>query len=738
MHECDIPLVEMDSHHPPLCITTTFAEMNTLGTTSRIKYLYDEADFSTISNELNKIDWTSVLSTGSVDDATNTFYKILFDLRSSYIPSKITRPDNIYPPWYNTVLIKILKEKYKFHCKYKKYKNRSDYNSFVLLRDRAKVLERERYDNYIKNIENNIKKNPKHFWKYVKNKRQHNALPSVMIYNQQSSDSGGTICNMFASYFQSTFLQGSDVNLCCDELEPDSVVDVGSIEVPEEEVFKQLKSLDISKSAGPDHVPAVLIVQCAQSLSIPLTILFRRSLETGCVPVIWKSAFITPVHKKGPKNLVENYRPISKLCLFAKCFERIVYNQLYNSLRHTFNEQQHGFLKGRSTTSNLVLCSEYISEHMSTGHQIDVLNTDYSKAFDRIDHPLLLKKLQLAGIRGNLYRWFCSYIDNRTQTVALNGFTSFTIQIPSGVPQGSLLGPLLFTIFINDIPSCFYNSKILLYADDMKILCPISDHSGCLGLQQDLLRFEAYCLQNKLDLNVLKCFVCTYTRKREPLMFDYTLKQMSVARVHTIKDLGVMFDSKILFDAHVDNIVNKASKALGFVLRLSSEFSNIKTFKILYCAFVRSHLEYASQVWNPMYDVYIKRIENIQKRFLRYIEYRCHGHEQDYLSRCRKHHLLPLSNRRQIADIAYLLNIANGSVDCSELLGKLMLTTPMKNVRKPNLLHVPVTKSNYRGNSYMLRAGKLFNSVCGVHDIDLFCTSVSKFRNILSGDFFSC
>ena len=290
------------------------------------------------------------------------------------------------------------------------------------------------------------------------------------------------------------------------------------------------------------------------------------------MPEIWKSALITPIHKKGPRDCVENYRPISKLCLFAKIFEKVVYRQLYASLKSNISERQHGFIKGRSTTTNLIICSDYLTQCMSQRAQVDIIYTDYSKAFDRLDHVVLMRKLLGIGIRGNLYRWFSSYIENRCQTVVLNGFSSKPMCIPSGIPQGSLLGPLLFNIFINDISSCFIHSKILLFADDMKILSQIKTHEDSVHLQDDLDRFNNYCTINHLDLNVSKCYIISFTRKPNPILYDYKLTNTSIARVTSITDLGVTFDTKLLFDAHVNNIVNKASRALGFILRISAEF----------------------------------------------------------------------------------------------------------------------------------------------------------------------
>lgn len=341
------------------------------------------------------------------------------------------------------------------------------------------------------------------------------------------------------------------------------------------------------------------------------------------------------------------------------------------------------------------------------------------------------------GIHGNLFRWFSSYVHNRCQTVVLNGFTSASICIPSGVPQGSLLGPLLFIIFVADISSCFRSSKILLYADDMKILSPIRSNEDASRLQEDLNRFQNYCTINKLDLNISKCYVCSFTRKPIHILFNYTLKNSSLSRVSFIRDLGVTFDSKLLFDNHVNNVVNKASKALGFVLRMSSQFQSLKTFKILYCAYVRSHLEYASQVWNPSYGVYINRIEGIQRKFLRYLQYRTNVYLPDYSARCKKQHLLPLHERRRIADLSYLLSLANGTIDCPELLGQLGLRTPSNALRKPNLLQIPRTRSNYRQNSFLIRACRCYNSISKNVDLDIFNMSVLTLKRITADVYFS-
>lgn len=385
---------------------------------------------------------------------------------------------------------------------------------------------------------------------------------------------------------------------------------------------------------------------------------------------------------------------------------------------------------------NLITYSDFLSDSMAQRTQVDVVYTDFSKCFDRIDHVILLRKLSLAGIRGNLFRWFKSYVEGRCQTVVLNGYTSRAMGVNSGVPQGSLLGPFLFNIFINDISSCIQYSKILLYADDVKIMKQISSVEDAYLLQKDLHSFQDYCSKNRLDLNVSKCYTCSFTRKQNRIQIPYQLCGTCLTRVDTIRDLGVIFDSKLIFVMHIENVVSKATKALGFIFRISSEFKHIKTVKILYCSFVRSHLEYASQVWNPTYKTYIDRLERVQKKFLRHIQWRSNCYLPTYISRCRNFHFLPLVERRRIADLTFLLSIFNGALDTPELLNKFGLRVPSARFRKFNLLDIPYASNTYRQNSYIVRASRSFNTVSQEFDVDLFHTSVPKLKKTLCDSFF--
>lgn len=742
--ECLETLVPIDLHHPALLIFTDLVQPPTLNYAPRIRYKFDKGDYDAINEKINSIDWHKEFFKRSMDESVSFFNETVSYLHLNHIPVKKIY-NNSYPFWFNQSLIKSIKEKYKYWNKFNKYGNLSDRLTFIHLRERVTRLEATCYENYIQRTEMSIKNNPNYFWTFVKSRSKSQAMPSSMHYNNYTFCDGISICNAFSSYFHSTFLNSPDSNInpspnisAFIDSSPISS-NICKILVNEKEIEILLKKLDTKKGAGPDNISAVFLVNCASSICVPISLLFKKSLSTCTVPLIWKSAFITPVHKKGSKSEISNYRPISKLCIIAKLFERIIYNQVYFALKKSLNQNQHGFLKGRSTVSNLIIFNDFITEAMDKGHQVDVVYTDYSKAFDKIDHNILLLKLFKSGIHGDLLRWFSSYIDNRSQAVVLHNYSSNWTRVLSGIPQGSLIGPLLFNIYVNDIESCLQTSNLLCFADDMKIYSSISSPEDVAAFQADLNRLESYCLSNKLELNTSKCSVLTFTRKFTYIPTKYTLLGQHLSRKESIRDLGVYHDSKLIFEVQINDIVNKASKSLGFIMRMSKHFTEAKTLKILYCTFVRTHLEYASQIWNPCYIKYIDRIESIQKRFFKYFcfRFKIPYYSYTYADLCKKLHFLPLVNRREIADYIFLLKLLHNHIDCSPLLNKLKFKIPTIFSRHSGPLYVPKVSTNYRQNTYLLRACETFNKVSKKLKIDPFNTSISRARKCLSSNFFN-
>jgi hypothetical protein len=737
---CLCPLAEPeDAHHKSLTLELRLVASIPLASNIKQIYHYKVGNYEKICTELNDLNWDLLLNEGSLDDALSIFNTAIYNVRDKFIPHKTVSPKR-YPHWFSPALIKVLKEKRKYSLKYKTYGSLSDFQTFSLLRRRAKMLEDTCYKEYISRVENAVVDNPKYFWSYAKSLNKGSlGLPAVMNYDSTRADTGESICNLFAEYFKTTFLCTSSPSGVQNITEPAATsANICDIEINPNEVLKLLKSVDLNKGAGPDFIPPILILNCAESLVKPLCIIFRRSLSEGVVPEIWKSAFVTPVHKCGDRSNIKNYRPISKLCIFAKTFEKIVHSQVYSSLKLSFITEQHGFVKKRSTDSNLLIFCDYASRNMESGGQVDAIYTDFSKAFDRIDHQILLQKLLECGIHGNLFRWFTSYVQNRSQAVAVNGFTSSWVGIPSGVPQGSLLGPLLFVIFINDIHGILKHSHFLLYADDTKIYRAIKNINDCLLLQDDLNRFTQYCVENRLDLNVSKCHSMSFTRKLIPISFNYSLNSIDIINSSSTRDLGLYQDPKLIFDIHIDKIVKKASRSLGFIMRSTSKFKKIKPIKVLYCSFVRSILEYASVVWNPCYDIYIKRIESIQRKFLKFLQFKTNTTDSCYHDRCVRHHFLPLDLRRKVSDLVYLTKILSGSVDSPELIMNIDFRIPRASSRHYRPLAIPQTKTNYRQNSYFVRAARSMNELCHCNDqLDLHLLKPAIIKNLMASSFFA-
>lgn len=352
-----------------------------------------------------------------------------------------------------------------------------------------------------------------------------------------------------------------------------------------------------------------------------------------------------------------------------------------------------------------------------------------------MDHEFLLNKIAFNGIRGNLLRWFASYIQNRSQKVVVNGYQSREVLVTSGVPQGSILGPLLFIIFINDIDACFLNSNFLLYADDLKAYKTIKNIADCISFQDDLDRLTRYCHINKLQLSIPKCLYINFTKKKNIVHFNYNLCNKSLTRVTDLRDLGIHLDSKLQLSIHIDKIVKQAFKMYGFVMRSSTDFKRTSTYLYLYKTLVRSQLEYAVPIWNPYYKVYKEAIEKVQNKFLRAMYYRCH---KSYLSRIpllRQFGVLSLEYRRKYLEAITLYKIVNNKFSSTELVSYLNFAVPrsahVRAVRARHLFAVSTCRTNSGLRAPVRRMMHSFNDCFNDSNIDLFTPSILSFKKCI-------
>lgn len=727
--KCDNPLVLEDKHHPSLSVKIVDLSYKPLCYAPIEKHLFHKANYSLINEYLSNLDWSNELSNLEVNDAVDFFYRALNEVIKEHVPLVTCFNNRHFPKWYSSSLIRTINEKDKAHKRWKQYGNNNDYSEFSLLRARYHRMQKVCYNNFVLFSQNSIKKDPKAFWAFVKSKKGRSSYPTVVTYGDTSFCNGSDICKGFNDFFYSTFCPKLDnyppTTLPSSQRGTSDYL--GTLSFTPDEIFSMLRKLDVDKSAGFDNIPPLMIVKCAGSLALPLSILFNKSINSGTFPDPWKEARVVPIHKKGSIRKIENYRPISILNTFSKVFEKAAHDNLYPILSKGIPKEQHGFLRGKSTTSNLTCFVKNILDSMEKGFQVDVVYTDFEKAFDRVDHAILITKLSELGIHGDLLRWIESYLENRSQAVVLGGFRSDLVTIPSGVPQGSHLGPILYNAFLYDVFTCFNFSKFLMFADDTKIYHNIKSISDAADLQSDLDRLSGYYRKNRISINASKCQVISFTYKKNTVVYDYHINGKNIERVSAVRDLGVHLDPKLSFSKHIDIITNRAYRSLGFVIRTCSLFTDIDCVKSVYFTHVRSILEYASPVWSPHYKIHQKNIETIQKKFIKHLNYRQRSSQTNYNDSCLDHRIMTLESRRTLLDMLFFHDILSSRLDCPELIGSIGLLAPRKRTRNTSTFHVPFHRTNYGKNEPITRMSQLLNSQ--FRELDPFASSKSTLKS---------
>ncbi|CAI6372350.1 unnamed protein product [Macrosiphum euphorbiae] len=361
-------------------------------------------------------------------------------------------------------------------------------------------------------------------------------------------------------------------------------IDLSKIDITVQEVFLALEKCKLNSSPGPDGIPEIVLSQCRYALTLPLHYLFSLSLSSGTFPDLWKSSYVQPVFKNGDRSNIINYRPISIMSSIPKLLESILLPKLNFSFSKYIIPQQFGFRPHTSTSSNLVAYHKYLMDVIEKGGQVDAIYTDISKAFDTINHAVLIRKLELMGVNNLMLKWFSSYISCRSQKVRLHGYVSNNISIPSGVPQGGHISPLLFILYMNDVGLVFKHAQFSMFADDLKLFYNINSLDDGSKLQDDFDNFKAWCYNNGLQVNINKCNSISFYRNKSPFNIAYYSDNYLLPKVDSIKDLGVIFSSSLSFTAHIQSITIKASRSLGFIIRNTRDFNNIVSLKILYFA----------------------------------------------------------------------------------------------------------------------------------------------------------
>jgi hypothetical protein len=383
-----------------------------------------------------------------------------------------------------------------------------------------------------------------------------------------------------------------------------------------EAVLNKLKGLKPNKSPGPDRHHPYVLKELAEELAEPLSIIFQKSMSEGTLPQSWKDASVTPIFKKGKKSALGNYRPVSLTSVVCKVIESLVRDHMVAHMTKNvlFSGFQHGFISGRSCVTNLLAVLDAWTEAMDNGTAVDAVYLDFAKAFDTVPHERLLIKLQGYGIQDKVLGWIQNFLQGRRQSVIVNGAKSGWTPVTSGVPQGSVIGPVLFVIFINDLPEVT-QSIAQMFADDTKVFRSMVTDDDRELLQEDIDQLAKWGNIWQLRFNADKCKVLHIGRNNPNNQYTMPTADGRIELETTVleKDLGVNVDPELKFSEHIERQVNKADKILGMIRR-SYEFIDRDTMKRLFTALVRPLLEFSNVAWAPRLVKDRKLIEGVQRR----------------------------------------------------------------------------------------------------------------------------
>lgn len=459
--------------------------------------------------------------------------------------------------------------------------------------------------------------NPTKFWKSINPK---SSVQSCFLINDQSCSDSNTIAESFNNYFKSVFSRddGTIPDYACNFVQstiPDITISCSG-------VHNLILKLDVTKSSGPDGIPNTFLRRYSEWCARYLTVIFNKSFASATVPILWKTANVVPLFKSGNKQLIPNYRPISLISTSCKLLEHIIHKHIveYLDANNLLSRCQHGFRAGFSTTTQLLEFTHDIATSLNKRGQTDAIFIDYSKAFDNVCHKKLLLKLSSFLEDSKLLCWIADYLRSRSQFVTFNQVQSSPVEITSGVPQGSVLGPLLFIIFINDVVNVISGTpvNIRLYADDCVLYNCITTFQDQSVLNNVFSLFCDWSSTWQMPINYKKTVAMTFSNKKQPLSFSYNYNGSTLAHVSEFKYLGITFTHDLKWGKHVDQITCQALRKLGYLkrrLKNSTKDCKLTAYKTL----VRPMLEYASVVWSPHLEQDKNRLESVQNKAIRFV-----------------------------------------------------------------------------------------------------------------------
>ena len=650
--------------------------------------------------------------------------------KSTHMPKKIKRFNkrkHKKEKWMNNELLTQIVRKNKMYVEWKTTPVTNV--NYELIKLRFKSYEKdvrfaiqEAKKSYFNRIFDTYKSDIKKTWLTINDTLSRNKnkqdLPSTFHYNGLTLTNPKEIANSFNVYFAGIGDKlASEIKTPTNHnanftsyLENPTMNRLQFRHIAEEDTMKAIDNLENKNSSGHDGISNKLLKSIRYELCKPLTLIINQMLSSGVFPETFKKSKIIPLYKKGDSSLLSNYRPISLLPTISKVFERIIYNQLYQYFNDNelLAEQQYGFRAQHSTEYAAIKLFDHISKEMDSGNTPTALYIDLSKAFDTLSFDIILQKLKHYGVMGTELRLLTDYLTNRKQYVVFNNHCSDITDIVNGVPQGSILGPLLFRIHINDLIRTSNKCKFIMYADDTTIYFNLEDFDPdnvSNEINNELEKITKWLQINKLSLNTQKTKLMIFHRKQKHIKeLNIVINGTKIDRVESFNFLGLTIDETLSWAQHVDIVKKKVSKVIGIFYRLKNIFS-METMMILYKSLIASYLNYGLLLWGTESD----KVLTLQKKAIRLIS------NSSYISHTNplfiQHKLLKIGDlfKLKLLKLYYKLSY-NLLPSYFDKYREIIEHEPAR-ILRINYIHPPLIRRVYAECSPLLQLIKLINDL---------------------------
>ena len=619
---------------------------------------FRNTNWELVHHFLASVDWQDLLPPDiSVSTMWLRIRNILTYIINTFVPTKI-KNSRLSAPWFNNNLKRLTRKKRRLYHRVKRFpseRNRVLYARSVRLI--KKQIECSKA-NYEKNLFSEKSTSPRTFHSYVNSKFKDGTSVQSLIVNGLAHHSDNDKATLLSNQYKSVYTEDDGSNPVINQLLPSN--SFTSIPITAHDVLEAINALNGTFSTGVDNLPAWFLKKIKCHLVSPLLTIFKKSLITGEVPLDWKFSIIVPVLKEGKNpNEPESYRPISLTSAVSKILEKIVHKYMmhYLSQNSIISPNQHGFLRNKSTLTNLLLTLNELTKALDEKNNIDIIYIDLAKAFDSVSHPKLLHKLEKLGFGGEVLTWLGAFITNRPQSVKVNNASSSVFHAQSGIAQGSILGPALFLLYINDLTDFISFSEVQLYADDTKLYCRVNDIEQCRRAANDLDNLFEYFDLWQLNINIDKCEMVHLGNSN--LFYPYTIDDRQIRCVSSCRDLGITISHDLSPREYCKKIVKSTFHKIK-LFRLGFSCTDISFAIHIYKTYLRPSLEYNTQIWSPHLISDIDRVERVQRKFTKYLP----GFwNLSYVQRLNALNLQSLEERRLIFDLVLMFKIVHGDVD---------------------------------------------------------------------------